>query len=216
MPKAPCPVGLRRWCFTVHARARKHGAIRIGTLQSSSRAGSPFGRRQRCLISDPTSFSIMAGTSILWRFRLSEKPKTASSCAPSVGTVSLFDDRGSSTPDKGPTTRSCRQDVRSDEGCGRCRPSRVLRHVSRRHGRSFVPRRTIPQNARSAGYRFGLVVKGLSATAHDRGRALRQAYELRLLADYDAGAKGLAHRAVASLAAAALFITFAQSLNKRR
>lgn len=64
--------------------------------------------------------------------------------------------------------------------------------------------------------RFGLFVKDLSGTARDQGRALRQAYELRLLADYDAGAKGLAHRAIASLAAAASFISFAQSLIKRR
>jgi hypothetical protein len=37
-----------------------------------------------------------------------------------------------------------------------------------------------------------------------------------LLADYDAGAKDLAERATASLAAAALFIKFAQVLIKRR
>lgn len=64
--------------------------------------------------------------------------------------------------------------------------------------------------------RFGLLVKDLSVAARDQGRALRQAYELRLLADYDAGAKDLAERATASLAAATLFIKFAQSLIKRR
>lgn len=64
--------------------------------------------------------------------------------------------------------------------------------------------------------RFGLFVKDQSRTARDQGRALRQAYELRLLADYDAGAKGLADRATASLAAAASFIKFEQSLIKRQ
>jgi hypothetical protein len=64
--------------------------------------------------------------------------------------------------------------------------------------------------------RFGLFVKDLSGTARDHGRALREAYELRLLADYDAGASGFAERATASLAAAASFIRFAQSLIKRR
>lgn len=37
--------------------------------------------------------------------------------------------------------------------------------------------------------RFRLFAKDLSAASRDQGRALRQAYELRLLADYDAGAK---------------------------
>jgi uncharacterized protein (UPF0332 family) len=64
--------------------------------------------------------------------------------------------------------------------------------------------------------RIGLLVKDLSEPARDQGRALRQAYELRLLADYDPGAKGLADRAIASLAAAVSFIAFAQSLIKRR
>ena len=64
--------------------------------------------------------------------------------------------------------------------------------------------------------RFGLFAKDLSAASRDQGRALRQAYELRLLADYDAGAKNLAERATASPVAAALFIKFAQSLIKRR
>lgn len=64
--------------------------------------------------------------------------------------------------------------------------------------------------------RFGLFVKDLSAASRDRGRAFHQAYELRLLADYDAGARDLAERATASLVAAALFIKFAQSLIKRR
>jgi uncharacterized protein (UPF0332 family) len=47
--------------------------------------------------------------------------------------------------------------------------------------------------------RFGLAVKDLPGTARDHGRALREAYELRLLADYDAGASGLTDRARASL-----------------
>jgi uncharacterized protein (UPF0332 family) len=64
--------------------------------------------------------------------------------------------------------------------------------------------------------RFGLVVKDLPGTTRGQGRALREAYELRLLADYDAGASGLADRAMASLAAAISFIKFAQSLVKRR
>jgi uncharacterized protein (UPF0332 family) len=60
--------------------------------------------------------------------------------------------------------------------------------------------------------RFGLLIKDLPGPARDHGRALREAYELRLLADYDAGASGLTDRARASLAAAHLFIKFAQSL----
>lgn len=63
---------------------------------------------------------------------------------------------------------------------------------------------------------FGLLVKDMPGTARSQGRALREAYELRLLADYDAGATGLADRAAASLAAATVFIKFTQSLIKRR
>ena len=48
--------------------------------------------------------------------------------------------------------------------------------------------------------------------AREQGRALRESFELRLLADYDAGATGLAERARASLAAAASFVAFATSL----
>lgn len=59
---------------------------------------------------------------------------------------------------------------------------------------------------------FGLLVKDMPGKARDHGRALRESFELRLLADYDAGATGLAERAEASLAAAASFITFAASL----
>jgi uncharacterized protein (UPF0332 family) len=60
--------------------------------------------------------------------------------------------------------------------------------------------------------RFGLIVKDMPETARGHGRALREAYELRLLADYDAGASGLADRARASLATAGMFIKFSQSL----
>ena len=60
--------------------------------------------------------------------------------------------------------------------------------------------------------RFGLAVKDLPGKGRDHGRALREAYELRLLADYDAGASGLADRAKASLNAAASFIKFCQTL----
>jgi uncharacterized protein (UPF0332 family) len=59
---------------------------------------------------------------------------------------------------------------------------------------------------------FGLLVKDMPGMARDHGRALRESFELRLLADYDAGATGLAERAEASLAAAASFIAFAASL----
>jgi uncharacterized protein (UPF0332 family) len=39
---------------------------------------------------------------------------------------------------------------------------------------------------------FGLLVKDMPGKARDHGRAFREAFELRLLADYDAGATGLA------------------------
>jgi hypothetical protein len=55
-------------------------------------------------------------------------------------------------------------------------------------------------------------VKDLPGPARDQGRSLREAYELRLLADYDAGASGLTARANASLDAAASFIRFCQAL----
>lgn len=64
--------------------------------------------------------------------------------------------------------------------------------------------------------RFGLLVKDLPGKARDHGRALREAYELRLLADYDAGATGLAERARASLEAAKAFIKFAAALIAKR
>jgi uncharacterized protein (UPF0332 family) len=59
--------------------------------------------------------------------------------------------------------------------------------------------------------RFGLTVKDLPGTGRDHGRALREAYELRLLADYDAGASGLADRAKAALGAAASFVKFCKT-----
>jgi uncharacterized protein (UPF0332 family) len=62
--------------------------------------------------------------------------------------------------------------------------------------------------------RFGLLVKDLPGKARDHGRALREAYELRLLADYDAGASGLGDRARSSLAASKSFIRFAEALVK--
>jgi uncharacterized protein (UPF0332 family) len=60
--------------------------------------------------------------------------------------------------------------------------------------------------------RFGLIVKDMPGGARDQGRALRESYELRLLADYDAGARGLAGRARASLEAAEAFIKFSATL----
>ncbi len=63
---------------------------------------------------------------------------------------------------------------------------------------------------------FGMLVKEMPSEARDHGRALRQAYELRLLADYDAGATGLADRARSSLEAAAAFVKFAASLIGKR
>lgn|GEM_PF-1382516 len=59
---------------------------------------------------------------------------------------------------------------------------------------------------------FGLLVKDMPGKAREHGRAFREAFELRLLADYDAGATGLASRAQASLAAATALIAFASSL----
>ena len=63
--------------------------------------------------------------------------------------------------------------------------------------------------------RFGLLVKDLPGDARNHGRALREAYELRLLADYDAGATGLGERARASLEAATVFVKFATVLIAR-
>ena len=37
---------------------------------------------------------------------------------------------------------------------------------------------------------FGLLVKDMPGMARDHGRALRESFELRLLADYDAGQPG--------------------------
>jgi uncharacterized protein (UPF0332 family) len=60
--------------------------------------------------------------------------------------------------------------------------------------------------------RFGLMVKNLPGSARDYGRALREGYELRLLADYDADARDLAERARGALPAAASFVNFASTL----
>ena len=63
---------------------------------------------------------------------------------------------------------------------------------------------------------FGMLVKDMPGRARDHGRALREAFELRLLAEYDAGATGLADRSAAALDAAASFVTFAASLIGKR
>ncbi len=63
---------------------------------------------------------------------------------------------------------------------------------------------------------FGLLVKDMPGKARDHGRAFREAFELRLLADYDAGATGLAIRSGAALEAAAGFVTFAASMIGKR
>jgi uncharacterized protein (UPF0332 family) len=62
---------------------------------------------------------------------------------------------------------------------------------------------------------FGLVVRDLDQAAKQHGRAFREAYELRLLADYDAGATNLTGRVQASLAAVSSFITFAEQMIAR-
>ncbi len=71
---------------------------------------------------------------------------------------------------------------------------------------------TYPKTHSSIVGQFGLLVKGMPGEAREQGRALREGFELRLLADYDAGATGLTERARASLAAAASFVAFATSL----
>ena len=71
---------------------------------------------------------------------------------------------------------------------------------------------TYPKKHSSIVGQFGLLVKEMPDKAREQGRALRESFELRLLADYDAGATGLAERARASLAAAASFVAFATSL----
>jgi uncharacterized protein (UPF0332 family) len=70
----------------------------------------------------------------------------------------------------------------------------------------------IPKTHGSMVGQFGLLVKDMPGRARDHGRALREGFELRLLADYDAGATGLAERAKSSLEAAASFVAFAAAL----
>lgn len=71
---------------------------------------------------------------------------------------------------------------------------------------------TIPKTHASIVGQFGLLVKDMPGRGRDHGRALREGFELRLLADYDAGATGLADRARASLEAAAALVVFASVL----
>jgi uncharacterized protein (UPF0332 family) len=71
---------------------------------------------------------------------------------------------------------------------------------------------TYPKTHSSIVGQFGLLVREMPDKAREQGRALRESFELRLLADYDAGATGLAERARASLAAAASFVAFATLL----
>ena len=75
---------------------------------------------------------------------------------------------------------------------------------------------TIPKTHGSIVGQFGLLVKDMPGKARDHGRALREGFELRLLADYDAGATGLAERAITSLDAAGSFVTFAATLLRKR
>jgi uncharacterized protein (UPF0332 family) len=71
---------------------------------------------------------------------------------------------------------------------------------------------TIPKTHGSIVGQFSLLVRDMPGKAREQGRALREGFELRLLADYDAGATGLAARAEASLDAAGSFVAFAASL----
>jgi uncharacterized protein (UPF0332 family) len=71
---------------------------------------------------------------------------------------------------------------------------------------------TIPKTHASIVGQFGLLVRDMPGKGRDHGRALREGFELRLLADYDAGATGLAERARTSLKAAASFVAFATAL----
>jgi uncharacterized protein (UPF0332 family) len=75
---------------------------------------------------------------------------------------------------------------------------------------------TYPKTHSSIVGQFGLLVRDMPDKAREHGRALRESFELRLLADYDADATGLAERARASLAAAASFVAFATSLIDKR
>jgi uncharacterized protein (UPF0332 family) len=71
---------------------------------------------------------------------------------------------------------------------------------------------TVPKTHASIVGQFGLLVKDMPGKGRDHGRALREGFELRLLADYDAGATGLAERARASLDAAVSLVAFAAAL----
>jgi uncharacterized protein (UPF0332 family) len=75
---------------------------------------------------------------------------------------------------------------------------------------------TYPKTHASLVGQFGLLIKDMPGNAREHGRALRESFELRLLADDDAGATGLTERAEASLAAAASFVAFAATLIAQR
>ena len=70
----------------------------------------------------------------------------------------------------------------------------------------------IPKTHSAIVSQFGLLIRDMPGEARSHGRALREGFELRLLADYDAGASGLSERARNALASARSFVAFAATL----
>jgi len=186
--------------------------IPTGMLPSSSKGELRPEKPRLYRTSGRICFLIVVGTSIRSYCRQGVKRRTVSSCDPFVATALPFDYRNPSA--------KARRLVRVAKACDVTDDAEGVAHHA--YYAMYNAATTVllaregeyPKTHSALVGRFGLAVKDLPGTARGHGRALREAYELRLLADYDAGASGLADRAKASLDAAASFIKFCQMLIK--